>query len=218
MISKQAIIVGTGCSAAIADQWITAIADAALKFKIAKPRSVAAWLANMGVESSGLTKFEEDLNYSAKRLAEVWPNRYAIDRKAKVKVPNAKAIALSRKPQDIANDVYANRMGNGPAESGDGWRFRGQGPFQITGRDNLDLCGKAIGFNLLDGAEEIHNPTGGALSAAWYFVSRGCDKKAEANDFPGVVELINGAPPSEANHGELRTSRYFACLEVISFQ
>jgi putative chitinase len=87
-------------------------------------------------ESAGFKADSENLNYSAQGLAGTFPNRYAVDPKAKVKVPNALALKLSRKPEAIANNVYSSRMGNGDEKSGDGWKFRGRGALQLTGKDN----------------------------------------------------------------------------------
>ena len=103
-------------------------------------RNVPEFLGQMVVESKNFTAVAETMGYSAKRMAEVWPGRYATPATAKLaardRQPNAKANALAvAGPQAIANDVYGGRMGNtGP---NDGWLFRGQGYKQLTGKDNV---------------------------------------------------------------------------------
>ena len=115
-----------GCNAATADKWAGAIRAACRQFNIDTPERLAAFLAQVGHESGSLARVVENLNYGADGLLRTWPSRF--DR--------ATAAALARKPEAIANLVYANRMGNGSPESGDGWRYRGRGLIQLTGRAN----------------------------------------------------------------------------------
>jgi len=91
----------------------------------------AIFLGQCSHETGNWKHFEENLNYSAERLAKVWPHRYSEN-----KEPNELAKRLQRNPEMIANNVYANRMGNGSEESGDGWRYRGRGAIQLTGKFN----------------------------------------------------------------------------------
>lgn len=116
---------------ALAVQWLPHISQAAHRYHIdtAPPRRLAAWLATIAHESARLTAVVENLNYSAEGLAATWPARYA-DMAGE---PNALAQSIARKPAAIASLTYANRMGNGPSETGDGWIYRGRGLIQITG-------------------------------------------------------------------------------------
>lgn len=216
MISSYAILSGTGCRMNVAQLWALPISDACGKFGIKSDLAVASFLANVGVESGSLTAFAESLSYTALRLAAVWPARYAVDPKAATPVPNSLALSLARKPQAIANNVYANRLGNGNEASGDGWRFRGMGPIQITGRTNYERCAKAIGIDIVSQPDLLTKPVAGALSAAWFFADSGCIAAAEAGDIRGVVKRINGAYPSDANQGPLREARRKAALIVLS--
>lgn len=218
MINESILIAGTGCRASVAKAWAGPMADACARFGIASANAVACFLANVGVESRSLTVFSENMNYSARGLAETWPSRFAVDPKVHPRVPNQLAISLARKPQAIANSVYANRLGNGDAESGDGWRCRGQGPIQLTGRAILARCGAAIGLDVLGSPELLGKPQAGALSAAWYFADAGCIAAADAGDPARVVKLINGAYPNDANQGPLREARRKAALNAISAQ
>jgi putative chitinase len=214
-ISNGAVIAGTGCSTDAANAWAQCLQVACDQFAISSPKALAAFLANVGVESNSLNQFTEDLNYSAQGLANTWPARFAVDPEADGKVPNAAATAIARMPQKIANDVYSNRLGNGPIGSGDGWAYRGRGPIQITGRANYQSCGAAIGVDLIGNPNALLMPEAGALSAAWFYASRGCVALAEAGDFAGVVRAINGASPCPANQGALRVGRYGDALAVL---
>jgi putative chitinase len=108
-------------------------------------KSAAWYLANVAEESTHLTKMEESLYYTPRRLMQVWPKRF----------PSvARANIYARNPQRLANNVYANRMGNGDEGSGDGWRYRGRGPIQITGKDMYERVDKLLGL----GGELVKDP------------------------------------------------------------
>lgn len=210
MLTADIIVLGAGTKRADAQKWVQPILDAFAFFKMPSPspRVIAAFLANVGIETGGFSRLVENLNYDANGLARTWKNRYAVDPNAKVKVPNALAIKLANKPQEIANQTYGGRFGNGPAESGDGWKYRGRGLMQITFRDNYLAAGKALGLDLINNPDQLAEPEAAARSAVWYFVRKGCVPYAEAGDISKVVEIINGQPPCKANDGETRLSRF----------
>lgn len=212
------VMAGTGCRASTMLQWRDPLQAACKRFEITSSNAVACFLANIGVESRNLTALVEDLDYSAMGLASTWPSRYAVKPHAQPLVPNDLAKSLARKPVAIANNVYANRLGNGNASSGDGWTFRGRGPIQITGRDEMAKCGLAIGIDLVSNPDALAQPLAGALSAAWYFASAGCIAAADAGEFGLAVKRINGAFPNNANQGPLREARRKAALLAISDQ
>lgn len=179
-------------SIAVLAGWADPIKLGCQRFGIGTVREIACLLAQAGHESAGLTQLSENLNYSAQRLAEVWPARFAADPKAKVKVPNVLALNLQRNPQAIANHVYANRMGNGPPASGDGWRHRGFGPFQLTGKDNQEAFGEAIGMPVDQVPDYLRTTNGGAMSMCWFFRVHKLDDLAAT---PGVADdtrAVNG--------------------------
>ena len=95
-------------------------------------------------------------------------------------------------PERLANRVYANRMGNGPEDSGEGWRYRGRGLIQITGRAMYEQCGRGLAQPLLEQPDLLLQPELAALSAGWYWVANGCHKPAEAGDMRGVTRIVNG--------------------------
>src|SRR5690606_6779021 len=119
------------------------------------------------------------LNYSAQGLAAIWPARF---RGADGK-PNARALALARKPEAIANAVYGGRLGNGPEASGDGWRYRGRGVIQTTGRANYRETGRALGVDLEGIPQLLEQPRYAALSAAWFWAEHGLNELADAGKF-----------------------------------
>lgn len=194
MISGDTLIrLCTRMPQAQADTWGHALALAAQEFGVAPDDAQAMWLANLCHESGCFTRLEENLNYSAKRLAQVWPHRYAVDPKAIDRQPNELAHRLAFKPDALANDVYANRMGNGEPASGDGWRYRGRYPVQLTGRDNYTRCGQGTGLDMLDDPDRwLTDIRAMARISAWFWWSRDLNRYAAEGDFGAVVKAWNG--------------------------
>lgn len=193
-------LVAAGIKANIAEVWLPFVQHACDRYQINTKNQEAAFIAQCAHESGGFTMLEENLNYRASTMAACWPNRFGVknpdgtwakDAKG-VRVPNKFALALERKPEMIANVVYASRMGNGPTESGEGWKYRGRGLKQLTGKDNYTRCGQAIGANLVDEPDLLINPKYAALSAAWFWQSNKCGPIAESGDFVALTKKING--------------------------
>lgn len=133
------------------------------------------------------------MNYSAKRMAEVWPGRYAVDPKAKVKVPNAKAVALAKAgARAIANDVYGGRMGNRPGTN-DGWNYRGQAYKMITGLNNV----RQYSFDTYGDDRVVRDPTmlqrlpDSVYSGGWFWKVNNIGPHADRDDALAVGRLIN---------------------------
>ena len=165
------------------------------RYKIDSPVRAAAFLAQIGHESAGLTAVVENLNYSAPGLAATWPNRYrGPDGK-----PNQLALAISRNPEQIANNTYADRMGNGPARSGDGWKYRGRGYIQTTGRANYEALTKALGINFVAVPDLLEQPEYAALSAAYFWQSKGLNELADADQLDAITRRINGGTNGAAD-------------------
>src|SRR5690606_34485985 len=142
----------------------------------------AAFLAQVGHESQGLTRMQENLNYSAAALQRTWPSRFTRDT----------AGAYARKPKAIANKVYANRMGNGGESSGEGWKYRGRGLIQLTGKTNYSRAADALGLPLVDHPELLEDFEHAALSAAWWWSDRGLNELADRGEFEKITRKING--------------------------
>lgn len=157
------------------DVWCPALNSAMARFGIDSPARAAAFLAEVAHESNELRHLVENLNYSAERLVQVWPRRFpTLDF----------ARQYDRQPERIANYVYANRLGNGDAASGDGWRFRGRGLLQTTGRDNYRAAGQALALPLEAEPERLETPEVAALAAAQFWRSHGLNELADTSDGP----------------------------------
>lgn len=191
-LTAELIQSAAGCGADTARGWLPILQEVFAAWDINTPARVAAFLAQVGHESGGLTRLEENLNYSAEGLARTWPGRFALDPKAATKQPNALALQLARNPQAIANHVYASRLGNGDVASGDGWAFRGRGLIQLTGRTNYRLCGKALAVDLEANPDRLRTPPLAARSAAWFWKSNGLNELADKRDLAALTLRING--------------------------
>jgi len=155
------------------------------RFGINTPLRMAHFLAQCAQESAGFTATSENMNYSARRLMEVFPSKFT----------PATAQQYAGHPSKIASRVYANRYGNGSEASGDGWKYRGRGYFQLTFKDNYrayQQSGLCVG-DLLSHPEWLCNSPGRMKSAMWYFMSHGCNELADADDVKGVTRKINPA-------------------------
>lgn len=183
-----------GVRHALAVQWLPHISHAAHRYQIdANPRRLAAWIATIAHESARLTSVVESLNYSAEGLAQTWPSRYKSKNTIGSQVmPNALAVRIAHNPEQIANLTYAVRMGNGSAGSGDGWRYRGRGLIQITGRDNYARAGAELGLDLIAHPEQLEQPFLAALSAAEWWHRHGCNILADIGDMAAVTRRVNG--------------------------
>lgn len=140
----------------------------------------APFLAQIAVESAQLNRTEENLRYSAARIAQVWPSLFPKGEK--------EAQLYAWNPTKLANRVYANRNGNGKEETGDGYRFRGRGLLQITGRANYAQIGKTLGLNLLEFPDALLERKFAALSAGAYWF----ECVANAKNIEAVTKAITG--------------------------
>ncbi|EHL0944901.1 glycoside hydrolase family 19 protein [Escherichia coli] len=198
----------------VAEKWVDPFKQACEHYGIKSKNAIAALLANVGVETGSLKTFVENLNYSAQGLANTWPSRYSASGRFGG-APNSLALSIARKPMEIANNTYANRMGNGSVASGDGWKYRGRGAIQLTGKDNYAEYSKQSGYDALNNPDILTEPKYIADSAAWFFKNSGCIPLADAGAFDSTVKRINGAAPNTANHGDLRRKRYKGALAVM---
>jgi putative chitinase len=181
-------------------KWLEAIVQTCQEFEINTPQRIAGFLAQTSHESGGYTMLSENLNYRAATLAACWPNRFAVlgpdkkpvkDKQGKL-TPTAVANAIAGKPELIANLVYSSRMGNGPAESGDGWKHRGMGVKQLTGKDNHKRCGDYLGVDLVANPELLLTPEFAVRSAGWFWKTNNLSAFADAGDIKGMTKKING--------------------------
>lgn len=147
--------------------------------------NLVMFLSQTSYESGQFTQYIENLNYSATRLVQVWPNYFPTVAKAKPYANN---------PQKLANLVYANRLGNGNTASGDGWEFKGRGLIQLTGRTRYQDFATYISTNIDDVPPYMETPTGAVESACWYWTQfANIDNKySNRTDVPTVTQLVNG--------------------------
>jgi putative chitinase len=164
----------------IPDAVIAMIPDTAAKFQINTPLRLAHFLAQCGHESGGFRLTQENLNYSAKGLMGIFKKYFPTE---------AIANAYQRNPQKIANKVYSSRMGNGDEASGDGYKFRGRGYIQLTGKDNYTAFGKSIGEDICANPDKVASQYA-LLSAAWFFSKNGLHKMADGGATDAVVTSI----------------------------
>ena len=200
------------------EKWIDAIRHTCEEFEINTPQRIAGFLAQTAHESGGYTMLSENLNYKAATLAACWPNRFAVlgpDKKPKKEngklVPSAVANSIAGKPELIANMVYSSRMGNGPAESGEGWKYRGRGLKQLTGKDNYARCGRDLGIDLVGNPDLLLEPLYAARSAGWFWKANSLSTFADKGDIEGMTKKINGGLIGYAQ----RKALYDKCLAAI---
>lgn len=172
------------------EEWAAAIMPALQKYGISSKERIASFLGQVAHESSQFNILEENLFYSATMLTKVWPKRF----------PTLElAQQYAKNPRKIANYVYANRMGNGPERSGDGYNFRGRGLIQLTGRSNYASASAALDVDFLKNPDRLTEPPLAAMTAAWFWATRGLNELADdtttdddLEDFAKITKTING--------------------------
>ena len=179
-------------SGAVLAGWVEPTRQACVRFGVDTFREIASFLANIGVESAGLTRLSENLNYSTEALITKFGRH-------RISVADAERFGRNAShPADqvaLANILYGGEFGRrnlGNTEPGDGWKFRGYGPKQITGRANFAAFAAAMGISIDSVADYVRTPEGGMASAGWFWKSHGLDAKAAT---PGVADdrkAING--------------------------
>jgi putative chitinase len=154
------------------------------RWGIDNPARVAGWLGQVVVESAGMTALEEGLHYTtAARLVRVWPSRF----------PTAAAAApFVGRPKELANRVYAKRNGNGDEASGDGWRYRGRGLKQLTGRTNYANAARRAQRDYVGNPDLVALPDDAVLTAAIFWADSGANAAADAQDWDRCTRLVNG--------------------------
>ena len=185
------------------DEWFGAMEEMLPKYEINTIDRVAGFLAQCAHESLDFTILKENLNYSADALNRVFPKYF--------ERAGRDAQEYHRQPEKIANVVYANRMDNGDTASGDGWRFRGRGVIQLTGRHNYTKFGESIGKSAEEVIPYVETKQGALESACWFWSSNGINRYADAQDIVGMTKRINGGTIGL----EDRKHHYSHALEVL---
>lgn len=185
--------------------WYNAMVTQLPQFEVTTVQRVAAFIAQCAHESANFTILSENLNYSAEALVKLFPTRFRGD-----------AANYHRQPEKIANRIYANRMGNGPESSGDGWKYRGRGPIQLTGKANY----QKFASDFFEDPETVMDdpalvtddiPTS-LYSALWFWNKNNLNKFADAGDIKGMTKVINGG----YNGLNERISYYNKALSILT--
>jgi len=167
----------------IGAEWVDPLNETFQQFGLVNVDEQAAFIGQCSHECNHFKTLEENLNYKAETLHQLWPQRFPT-----MEIANA----YSHQPQRIANKVYASRMGNRDEASGDGYRFRGRGAIQLTGHDSYWHCGQAIGADLVANPDLVSTPKYAALSAGWFWSTHNLNAAAAAEDWTKVTKIING--------------------------
>jgi putative chitinase len=188
------------------DAWYAALMEVLPKYGVNTPRRVAHFISQCAHESNNFRSLEENLNYSADALTRVFPRYFGAGKRD--------ANQYARQPEKIANYVYMDqfrtaKMGN--VNEGDGWRFRGRGLKQLTGRDNYTRFGKSVGMTAEQAAEYVATEKGAIESACWFWDTNKLNTIADTDDVVLMTRRINGG-----NIGlEDRQQRYNRALPLL---
>lgn len=202
----------TGASIENANRFLPHLQSACKMYGITSARRLAGFLSQIGHESAGLSQLEENLNYSVQGLLSTF-GRHRISEADARRYGRAPGRPADR--EAIANLVYGGEWGRrnlGNLHPGDGWRYRGRGLKQLTGRDNYRRCGAAIGEDLLVYPERLLLPGNAAFSAGWFWSTNGLNELADRGDVPGMTKRVNGG----FNGLVERTALYEGALSALA--
>jgi len=165
--------------------WTTALNEVLPTYQIDTPERIASFLAQCGHESAGFTVLQENLNYSAEGLNKIFKKYFPTLESAQ---------PYARKPEMIANRVYGGRMGNGDEHSGEGYKFRGRGPIQLTGKDNYAACSDFLfqDDTLIQNPDMLLDPEYALHSACWFWWKNDLNTYADSADLVTMTKRING--------------------------
>lgn len=166
--------------------WHTALTQLLPQYEIDTPKRIAAFIAQCAHESGNFTTLQENLNYRWQSLRKVFPKYFNTDEIAQ------QYASKPNKQEAIANLIYANRMGNGDEASGDGFRYRGRGLIQLTGKENYTWFAASLEISVEEAAEYLETFEGAAQSACWFWETNKLNKWADAGDILMLTKRING--------------------------
>jgi len=188
MLTASSFQLATGVSNALRDAWFPHIAASLSAFQISTPLRQAHFLAQTGHESAGFLKVEEGLNYSENALTAMFGKRITAEQ-ARAYGRNAMHVANQKM---IASIIYANRNGNGDVASGDGYRYRGRGLIQVTGKANYAALVKQLGADVVANPDLLLGYRFAAMSAAAWWKNNGLNELADSDDVIRITRIING--------------------------
>ena len=182
--------------------WLSALNQILPDYEINTPKRIAAFLAQCAHESGGFKALKENLNYRWESLRKVFPKYFPDDETAKEYAHNQEAIA---------NCVYANRMGNGDEDSGDGFRYCGRGLIQLTGKNNYQKFAESLNMEVEDVPEFLSTFEGAVQSACWFWEANDLNTLADKQDIKAMTKRINGGYIGL----EDRIKHYEEALEIL---
>ena len=168
------------------DHWHKALSQLFPDYEINTSRRIAAFIAQCSHESAGFTALKENLNYRWQTLRKLFPKYFPTDELAQ------QYASLPNKQEAIANRIYGGRMGNGPEETGDGYRFCGRGLIQLTGRQNYTWFAASLGITVEEASEYLSTFEGAAQSACWFWETNKLNQWADMSDMVTLTKRING--------------------------
>lgn len=207
-ITATLLEAAVGCGRSLANTWAKPLAEACRLYEITSAPRVAAFLAQIGHESMGLSRTVENLGYGAEALRRVWPKRFTED----------DAHAMAHQPRAIAERAYGGRLGNGPEGTGDGWKYRGRGLIQVTGKANYEAVRDLLREQREDvpdfvtDSDALAEPRWAALSAAAWWASRDLNTLADQFAFTQITTRINGGQ----NGASDRKDRYDRARKALT--
>ena len=186
------------------EAWLEALNEALPQYEINTVERAASFIAQCAHESGGFSVLEENLNYKAATLTRLWPQRF----------PAGVAEHYAGKPDMIANKTYGGRMGNGAEETGEGFKYRGRGLLQLTGKDNYKACSQALfqDGSLLEDPDLLLDPYYAIHSACWFWTKNKLNQYADSGDFTTMTKKINGGTIGL----EDRIKHYNHAVEILS--
>jgi putative chitinase len=201
MITADQLVEAFDAAPGDAAKYADALNAAMEEFEINTKQRQAMFLAQCAHESGHFRLASENLNYSADGLRRVFPKYFR----------DVDANDYHRQPEKIANRVYSSRMGNGDEASGEGWKFRGRGLIQLTGKSNYVACSEDLEVDLLENPDYLLTPEGASRSAAWFWWQNDLNDYADKGDIVGCSKRVNGGTIGLEDRKEL----YESAMEVF---
>jgi len=211
-LTQVALQRATGCTPSRAALFLPFLIWTMKNYDINTPKRAAGFLSQISHESNRLETLEENLNYSVDALLKMF-GRHRISEQDARRL--GRTATRPADQQGIANCIYGGPWGLanlGNSQPGDGWRYRGQGLKQLTGRANAAACGKALGEDFIKAPERLLLPVNAALSAGWFWSTHGCTALADAGNIPALTKAINGGD----NGLKERVALYGQALQVLA--
>ena len=187
----------------IGAEWVDALNETFTRFNINTNNQKAMFIGQCSHECGNFKILEENLNYRAETLMKLWPKRFPSLEFAK---------QYEKNPRKIANSVYANRMENRDEASGDGYRFRGRGLFQLTGHAGYYHAGQALGEDFVMNPDLVATPQYAALTAGWFWSTHKLNQFADSRDYKTMTKKINGGTHGLGD----RVARTQLALDILS--